>query len=143
MTALAAQILAALDRAEETARAATPGPWEQHTSTWRGEHGLVHDWELSHPQEFGGHVVHPANVVKARGAEHAADSCCWPPTAYDAAHIAANDPAHVLRLTTALRKVVNEHWPVDPCAGTFGPDGAPCPTLAALASVWDEPGDNT
>ena len=82
-------------RAERAvAEAATPGPWEQSTHAMPGSTiDEWYVWELVSPQEFGGYAVHPLNVIKARGASHAARECCWPPTHADALHIARQDPA--------------------------------------------------
>lgn len=75
----------ALDALAALEKAATPGPWAERRYGTRWTHGHGEVWELVHPQDG----IHPANVIKARGAEHAADQCCWPPTESDAALIAA------------------------------------------------------
>lgn len=129
MTAQDSPLLAALDAIEETARRATPGPWNCSTSdawppdsVWAGDDprdGIVHaSWE-------------------------AGDT-----TALTLAHIALHDPAFTLRLVEGLREVVDIHRACT-CGGpniethTDPPDNvlgttyhlvtpAPCPTLAAL-----------
>lgn len=59
-----------------------------------------------------------------------------------AAHIALNDPAHVLRLVAALRAVVELHEPVDPCdAHDASMRSVPCDTLLAIAAIWADAGD--
>jgi hypothetical protein len=122
MTAQTSPLLAALDAIEETARRATPGPWNCSTSdawppdsVWAGDDprdGIVHaSWE-------------------------AGDT-----TALTLAHIALHDPAFTLRLVEGLREVVALHTPYAganycPVCIWAEPDDAeprsPCPTLAAL-----------
>lgn len=80
----------------------------------------------------------------------------------DGAHIALNEPAHVLRWVAAMRAVVAEHSPDrlgdcstcmeedigyyenDDCGRVhYDPVRYPCPTIAALAAIWpDLPGDS-
>jgi hypothetical protein len=134
MTDLAAQILAALDRAEETAQAATPGP----------------EWDYWEDLADGRAEVYvPNGTMDTETILEFKDyvDCeeCHRPEPSAVAHIAANDPAHVLRLTTALREVVKLHGEADELSGLCAhcDQPMPCAELRALASVWDVPGDNT
>lgn len=53
------------------------------------------------------------------------------------AHIARHDPARVLREVEALRRIVDEHHPVDPCdAHDASFRSISCDTLRALAAIW-------
>lgn len=54
------------------------------------------------------------------------------------AHIALNDPAHVLRWVAALRAVVELHMSCDDVS--YGDDST-CPELALIAAIWGDAGD--
>jgi hypothetical protein len=118
---LPARISAALDRIEDTARAATPGPWSYD------ERAVI----------FG---PHNSSIFQC------ADCEAWGEAdEEDAAHIALNDPAFVLAWCAGIRAVVEVHAPVDAghdfayCLVCVQHDYTdtmwPCPTLTALAGA--------
>lgn len=116
---LVERLRAALDRAEEIARAATPGPWHAGNAT-----------ELGAADVYAGREA----VTSAY-----AEPCC---SYEDAVHMAANGPDVVLRTVAAHRKILDllpavaeleerderEHGPLDvkPSAEL----------LAAVASIY-------
>lgn len=54
--------------------------------------------------------------------------------AWNADHIARHDPARVLREVEAKRRILDEHYPVDPCdAHDASARTIPCDTLLLLA----------
>jgi hypothetical protein len=128
MTDVAAQILANLTALEDVARPATPGEWS-------GECVGSEGYRIYAPPSPTGRK---SRRVTATVTYEDFDTC-----KADAAHMALNDPAHVLRLCTALRAVVELHGPNDSgwyCL-TCGdidehPVDYPCPTLTALAAGW-------
>lgn len=128
MPDLHARLLAAITRRRELAEAAEmlqPSPWSSSGRRW----GSV----LAAPG-FG-HVAHDVE-----------DAACGD-------HIAANDPAQILRDTTAHLRVLERHKPreavVAECSvcieriddggncGHYAPDW-PCPDIEDLASVYPE-----
>ncbi len=118
MTAdLVDQLLAALDRAEATARAATPGPWCREHPDW------------PNTSIGNGH-----RTVIASAAGHGGS---WP-TAEDAAHIAANGPDVALRAIAAHRRIVDRHQRgvshPDECGRCN--DSYPCDDLRDLAAIY-------
>ncbi len=146
MTDLADRLNAALDRAEQTARAAA--------AQFAGTSGLV--WE-----NRSGDSVGPADAVDNSTVAHGR----WDYLGDEIAdHIALNDPAHVLRTVAAHRNVALLHggvhdcrefisgvypddWPADAPYGTAGERWShvstehfdadePCPTLRGIASIY-------
>ncbi len=118
MTDLADQLRTALDRAEATARAATPGPWHALDG------GVVDDDHEQWPV---------ADTDSKRNRE-------------DRVFIAANDPAHVLLTVAAHRRIVDRHQPQQvngdyhecrTCSDGYGyHDPAPCADLRDIASIY-------
>lgn len=109
-----------LDEDEQTARAATPGPWEQ---------GGVGDfgWTVNFSRRNSGAETEDSEEGYA-----------------DAAFIAEWDPARVLREIDAKRKLIAEHPSINvsdlgsDCGTCVWPDTVmaapwPCPTLRLLA----------
>jgi hypothetical protein len=150
MTDVAAQILANLTALEDVARPATPGEWS-------GECVGSEGYRIYAPPSPTGRK---SRRVTATVTYEDFDTC-----KADAAHIAANDPAHVLRLCIGLRVVVAEveSWKHEVCddgwytcaAATEEREGEECiddsrrggpcdcgrdiradRTLAALAAAW-------
>lgn len=131
------RLAAAIDAKEAKAQAATPGPW---TACQQYEDGPV-GVDVVPSDRTGAYVVCP-DVNAGMIAE-------------DAEHIADNDPATVLRMCQAHRKIVERHhaddrsgWrgpgdygSIDPaCAECGSTDLAvpwPCPTLLDLAAGYD------
>ncbi|MDX2766418.1 DUF6221 family protein [Streptomyces europaeiscabiei] len=132
---------AQLDEDERIAKAATPGPWRAH-DTHLGQYG------------------HAATVLSGEGND--TDLRAWLPSMSqepwdearnvwaDAEHVAAHDPARVLREIDAKREIVEQHVPVGDgtvCLSychTRTPGEAqtwPCLTLRLLALPYaDRPG---
>lgn len=132
-----------LDADERIARAATKGPWRAH-DTHLGQYGYA------------------ATVLSGEGND--TDLRAWLPSMSnepwdekrnvwaDAEHIAARDPARVLREVEAKRQVLALHGPSEfgawvdddddrmPACSTCGDLTArfPCKTLRLLASVYED-----
>jgi hypothetical protein len=123
MTDVAAQILARITALEDVARAATPGAWS-------GECVGSEGYRIYAPPSPTGRK---SRRVTATVTYEDFDTC-----KADAAHIAANDPAHVLRLCAALETIAKLHaYDADfEGCGHCRMDRWPCPTLSALAGVW-------
>jgi hypothetical protein len=96
-----------LDEDERTARAATPGPWEQ---SGIGEYG----WGVSFSRPGAGVEAEDSDQGRA-----------------DADFIAAHDPARVLREIDAKRQIVAEHPTASGWDGQSG-DGYVCRTCAEI-----------
>jgi hypothetical protein len=107
-------LLACIAEDEAVAQAAGPGRWKHDGSWWL--EGVEH--EVVGPDEVA--FTHPAYVT----------------------HIARHDPAHVLAVCAAHRRIVGLHDVVDSSGGcAFCGEPAPCDHLRALGSVYaDRPG---
>ncbi|WP_405964870.1 DUF6221 family protein [Streptomyces sp. NBC_00723] len=88
-----------LDEDERIARAATPGPWE-----WKREHG--EPWQ----PEPDGWLDYSGEYLAAAGDGATLFGPGMTPHA-DAVHIAAHDPARVLREIEAKRRIIAEVVP--------------------------------
>ncbi|HEY9391263.1 MAG TPA: DUF6221 family protein [Mycobacteriales bacterium] len=105
-------ITARLDEAEVLAQVASPGPWRPDDEHY---------------------------AVLASDGEHVADGFAlssnqWRNTVD---HIVAHDPVAVLRDLAAMRGILAEHHPVDPCdAHNAALESVPCKTLRLIASRW-------
>lgn len=128
-----AYLHAAHAAAEKAAEAATPGPWAP-------EDPLLSD------------VV--TSALLGRVADCSVGTGYRPQSIPDAAHIAANDPATVLRRIAADRKLIHRHQPVhdrtgwsngeydtvNPACATCGSEDSavpwPCDTIRDLATGW-------
>ncbi len=89
---------ARLDEDEQTARAATPGPWE-----WRQEHG--EPWQ----PKPGGWLDYSGEYLETGGETPTLFGPGMTPHA-DAVHIARHNPARVLAEIDAKRRILNETW---------------------------------
>lgn len=108
MTMLVEFLRARLDERERVARAATGGAWTAF--------GIVVE------AEDRVEVVYPGRD------EGGAD------TEATATHIALNDPARVLAEVEAIRRILDEHHPIDPCdAHDASMRSIDCDTLCLLA----------
>lgn len=117
---IAAFVRARLTEWEQTARQATEGPWIAEVS---GETG---------------HCVIPADAQSTR--EHVAKTQLYA-AAFDAEHIAAHDPARVLRQVAAMRAVVDWHDMDVAHNRGYAPDtegGTLLVVLAHLATIWQD-----
>ncbi|MCX5537700.1 DUF6221 family protein [Streptomyces sp. NBC_00006] len=130
-----------LDEDERVAWAATPGPWQnaptaRHhaTASGRSEEAV-----FASPPELGATVV--ATTGEAVERRHLAD----------AEHIAAHDPARVLREIDAKRRIIEQHLSLSDrgemalvcstCDVRGEQYAYPCPTLRLLALPYeDRPG---
>jgi hypothetical protein len=105
-----------LDEDERTARAATPGPWEQ---SGIGEYG----WGVSFGRAGAGVEAEDSDQGRA-----------------DADYIAAWDPARVLREIDAKRQIVGEHdtagWRIGDAPRDCQWTERPCRTLRLLALLY-------
>lgn len=147
-TDLHARLIAAVTARRELAQAATPGPW----AIWRD---LDHQGFYTVGDEAG---VIPEGAVETDG------ECN--PTAHvyvepDAAFIAANSPAQILRDTEAHLKILErhkpctdghrdaimDHWSAEPywrhapratCHEHASPTDWPCPDALDLAGIYPE-----
>jgi len=131
MTDVLAHIEAHLTAVEAAAKAATPGPWWAsgvwyHSGTFPMENAR-------NPWPAVGHGTTGADVVAHTARQDGAD----------AAHIALNDPAAVLAWVAAIRAVVALHpmvtiWPTEErvCETCVAFADWPCPTIAAIATIW-------
>lgn len=125
MTTLHERLLAAISERERLAREATPGPWHQSWSYDADEHGNADDSTEKH-----GVMGPDARDPEDRTWETVvADGL---PREADAAHIAANDPATVLRECDAWRRIVERHYPLPSsrccaCFSGYDPRKAPWP----------------
>ena len=159
-TDLVSWLRSQLDEHERIAREAMPGPWTV-TGT-RGcedplcEREYVIEWQVCgdwKPDRSCG-VVADLYVQPLRtpdGLDVRLDEDGHPEfpaaddTIHDAAHIAANDPAHVLRTVAAHRAILDQHpadeereWRCAECRSL-----RPCPTVKLVASIYaDRPGFN-
>ncbi|ASZ74453.1 hypothetical protein I5H97_gp079 [Mycobacterium phage Wachhund] len=76
-----------VERAKAALEGVTEGPWETSVHAMPG--ATVDEWyvrEITHTFDPN---MHRLNVLKVRGATHAARQCCWPPTVADAEFIAS------------------------------------------------------
>ncbi|WP_035796410.1 DUF6221 family protein [Kitasatospora mediocidica] len=128
-------LTAALARAEETAKPATPGPWGVRPPSDHGD-----GWEVC-----GRGPGHNGSrwVVGAESGGGVYDEA-------DARHIALHDPGAVLRRVAADRQILAEHQPVKAvgydgygvavidtcilCGSQYAP--YPCRTVLLLAQAW-------
>lgn len=114
MVDLVQWLTAQLDEDERIARAATPGPWEQ-TPARPGTLASAEYW----------HVVDCSETPAARE---------------NAEHIAAWDPARVLREIEAKRRIIDQHERYAAerrrMMGGWDPQSDDSPILAALAAVY-------
>lgn len=116
-----------LSETERVAREATPGPWEAFA--YDSGHSQFEMSVSVITSEMGDTIADLDGLMRLRNERDAKDDGC-----HDAAHIALNDPAHVLAWVTALRAVVEHHadgGPDDICAADF-----PCFTIRAIAAIW-------
>lgn len=67
-----------LDQIEARANAATPGPRETSVHAMPG--ASVDEWFVREIVYDPDPRFHRLNVLKVRGASHAARECCWPPS---------------------------------------------------------------
>jgi hypothetical protein len=129
MTDLVDRLRAALDHAEEAARAASPGPWRLL------EDGEVESAPLTEGDWMRAHVAGYFGHYEVRTPEE------------DCAFIAANDPVHVLRTIAAHRRIVERHRPALERPSPLGtlchycsPGEAqtehPCADLRDIASIY-------
>ncbi len=136
----AAYLADKLAEVEAVANAATPGPWH-----------VAHDYFGPCVQAFDGF-----SVADERDNDHHAQYATGEPLVKaDCAHVALNDPAHVLRLVAATRNILELHhfdasedgapvldrggrlWCPLCSVGDGGPIALwPCPTITALATGW-------
>lgn len=128
-------LIAALDQAEATARAATPGPWEARHGDPRGD--LVcsaHDGE--HGDLIGATVAHVFAGVRG-GYDRDPGSL-----AANMQLIAAWNSAVVLRMVAADRSLLAEHAPNrhGECAEDYR--DSPCPTVLNRARAWGWEGES-
>lgn len=125
---IAAFVRARLDEDEAAAQAATEGPWIAEVS---GETG---------------HCVIPSDAQSTR--EHVAKTQLYA-AAFDADHIAAHDPARVLREVATWRAVVEELEQAEFTLSTTGPGTPPHDimtgatntlrrTMRHLAAIWSD-----
>ncbi len=123
MTNLVDRLRAALDQHEQVAHAAANGDPHWVQSTWPTDRGHI-------TTAGGGTVVY--------------DEGC--PSEEQATHIAANDPANVLRTIAAHRRIAERHAPQQvtgghyecrTCSDGYGyHDPAPCADLRDIASIY-------
>jgi hypothetical protein len=131
MTDVAAQILAKITALEDVARAAAEDGHKYASGDWWAE---------------GSWWLEGTEMLAVGKGDAGCDVIGYTYTEPIRTHIAANDPAHVLRLCAALGAVVELHaaeyatcadetWGHNAtCATCRGP--YPCPTLSAVAGVW-------
>lgn len=140
MNGLVAFLRACLDEDEQTARAATPGPWVSGS----GNDHLVET------------VVYGQAVWPSGNLTHACDTEYSGRRIPNAAHIARHDPARVVADVDAKRRVIDLHSPVTLRGGAgakyfdtttvcrsceppqFPEHAFPCPTLRLLALPYRE-----
>lgn len=120
MKDLVAFVTARLDEREALARFATEGPWLR----WHDQEGIP-GWD--------GFIV--LGDAAPEGAECNPVARIYATT--DAAHIAANDPAHVLREVAAMRAIVDEYETGRSHAAVV----AFHRSLRHLAAIWDTHAD--
>jgi hypothetical protein len=122
---LAVWLRAQLDADEQTARAATPGPWEP-------------EWDEVVAPDLYDHLGDTRFVVA---------ETCGPDTLAEARHIARHDPAFTLADITAKRAIIDRHRAVESnyadypvCAECSHLDHEeepfPCATLCLLAQPY-------
>jgi hypothetical protein len=112
-----------LNTDERLALTATRNSWK--VDSWRNEHGV--EFLVMADYDQGP----PAIALKSEA---------------DAAHIANNDPARVLRQVQAHRAILDEHRPTESagpcwCCSDKRGDHAenwPCPTVRALISIYSD-----
>ncbi|MFI6603879.1 DUF6221 family protein [Nonomuraea sp. NPDC050536] len=131
-------LTARLDEDEQTARAATPGPWSYDPGKeWYDGDDFV---TMTNGQEFVGY----GGLSDLRGAVCITGEAGHAQSARDAEHIARHDPARALREVEAKRRTLARHpgsTATDECSGCGArldgtwrtPPGALCPELADLA----------
>lgn len=98
---LVERLRAALDRAEEIARAATPGPWWDSPAQSAPSHHTIRGG--GRPAEKG----RPGDVRSVASFDRRTSN-----RSADIAFIVANDPAAVLRTVAAHRKILDRHRPL-------------------------------
>ncbi|AXH69201.1 hypothetical protein SEA_RYADEL_104 [Mycobacterium phage Ryadel] len=74
-------------RAKAALEGVTEGPWETRVHAMPG--ATVDEWYVREITHTFDPSMHRLNVLKVRGATHAARQCCWPPTVADAEFIAS------------------------------------------------------
>ena len=127
MVELVEWLRAQFDEDERIARAATPGPWSVNDESYA-------EW-----------VIAANGTEVVAGGRWGGEASVFESTE-DALHIAAHDPARVLREIDAKRRIIAEHWlngwVCDTCDdGEVPPPPFPCPTLRLLALPYaDRPG---
>lgn len=137
---IVAYLRAALDRDEETARAAKPGPWRWDDPHFNGEPRPAGCGEWGHdgPDLI---AANDDNVVTSWGY----DADCVVVARADAVHIARWDPARVLAEVQAKRLILDVHEPTGSdlfadgirwCATCPRDDGWPCGTVRTLAQPY-------
>lgn len=114
-----AHLLAALDRAETTAHGATPGPWEAE-----GDDPTDDEVYTAHDGEHGD--LYGQMVAFTRG----------PGSHANMLHIAAFNPAVVLRMVAADRQLLAQHAPGLLGECTEDHRDSPCPTVLNRAKAW-------
>lgn len=127
-SALIERLRAALDRAEEIARAADWGPWEVGPSFGARDNRVYVRREGDLIDSIGNCVIvgQVSNMPQFRA---------------NAVFIAANDPAHVLRTVAAHRKILDRHARGHWCVGSgrvgrmWWPNGD-CEDVRDLASIY-------
>lgn len=127
---------ARLDEDERAAKAATPGPWRHDES----KHWRKPGTSWFEEAVFAGPSGEEATCVAGTGETDDRQSM------RDAAHIALNDPARVLREVEAKRRLLEWHRKptmVEFSNGTYRTmgcrcyDGWPCSTMRLLALPFD------
>jgi hypothetical protein len=123
-------LTAALDAAEVAANAATPGPWtvgaddDEVVSTFQCREGCDHEYCQTCYRK-------PCEVC---------EGYAWNSrqTRANVTHIAANDPAHVLRMVAAHRKLAGVHKPMDPSWTEVRLNRRIEPLKCNVCAEWDE-----
>jgi hypothetical protein len=140
---LVERLRSALDRAEEIARAATPGPWWDSPAQTAPSHHTIRGGGRE-PQKGRPGDVRSVARFDRRVNNSDADIAFI-------AFIVTNDPAVVLRTIQAHREIISDHdssdFPYDPegsahgsyswqpcCVGCGQPE--PCKTLQLIAAIY-------
>jgi len=135
MSDLHEQLMAAANARLELARAATPGPWRYNPEKMWNLPGMHFGEEF-----VGAGPLGNTTCVAGTG------MCDDPQSMADAAHIAANDPATVIRHCERDLQVLERHRPAEDeprlCRWCFGANGEdyfpwPCPEFTDLATAYD------
>ncbi len=127
-------ITARLDEDEQTARAATPGPWRHNPDKHWRKPGTAWFEEAV----FAGPAGADATCVAGTGESDDRQSMA------DADHIARHGPARVLREVETLRAILADHYEQDDgyCVRCGPSYEQKCSTVLAIADIWRDHPDH-